>query len=44
MLQESFRLIFKPREIKILKNMPVEIWFPWKRQVTCHIKLLPDNF
>ena len=45
MLQESFCLIFKLREIKILKNMPVKIW---KRQVTwtvtCHIKSLPDNF
>ena len=28
--------------------MPVKIWLPWKRQVmwtvTCHIKLLPENF
>ena len=48
MPQESFPLIFKLREIEILKNMPVKIWFPWKRQatwtVTCHIKLFPDNF
>ena len=40
MLQESFPLIFKLREIEILKNMPVKIWLP----VTCHIKLFPDNF
>ena len=48
MLQESFPLIFKLREIKILKNMPVKIWLPWKRQVTWtvtyYIKLFPDNF
>ena len=48
MLQESFCLIFKLREIKIFKNMPEKIWLPWKRQVTwavrCHIKLLPLNF
>ena len=48
MLEESFPLIFKLREIEILKNMPVKIWLPWKRQVTwtvtCHIKFFPDNF
>ena len=31
-----------------MKNMPVKIRLPWKHQatwtVTCHIKLLPDNF
>ena len=31
-----------------LKKKPVKIWSPWRRQVTwtvtCHIKLLPDNF
>ena len=46
--EESFPLIFKLREIEILKNMPVKIWLPWKRQVTrtvtCHIKWFPDNF
>ena len=49
MLQESFvKIIFLIREIEILKNMPVKIWLPWKRQVTwtvkCHIKLLPHKF
>ena len=48
MLQESFMLLFKLREIEILKNIPVKIWFQWKRQVTwtvtCHIKLFPVNF
>ena len=48
MLQESFPLIFKLREIEILTNMSVKIWLPWKRQVTwtvtCHIKLFPVNF
>ena len=48
MLQESFPLICKLREIENWKNMPLKIWLPWKRQVTwtvtCHIKLLPDNF
>ena len=34
MLQESFPLIFKLREIEIGKNMPVKRWLPWKRQVT----------
>ena len=32
----------------MLKNMPVQIWLPWKRQVTwtvtCHVKLFLDNF
>ena len=36
------------REIEVLKNMPVKIWLPWKRQVTwavtSHIKMLPDKF
>ena len=48
MLQESFPLIFKLKEIEILKNMLVKIWLLWIRQVmwtvTCHIKLFPDNF
>ena len=43
MPQESFPLIFKPREIEILKNVPVKIWLPRKRQAPwtapCHIKL-----
>ena len=48
MLQESLPLIFKLREIEIWKNMPIKRLLPWKRQVTwtvtCHIKLLPDNW
>ena len=48
MLQESFPLIFKLRETEIMKNLPVKIWLPWKRQVTwiftCHIKLFLGNF
>ena len=38
----------KMHEIKISKNMPVEIRFPWKRQTACtkicHTKLLPGKF
>ena len=48
MLQERFLNFFLMREIELLKNMPVKIWLPWKRQVTwtvtCHIKLLPHKF
>ena len=48
MLQEGFPLLFKLLGIEILKNMPVKIRLPWKRQVTwtvtCHMKLFPDNF
>ena len=47
MLQESFILTFKLREIDSLKNMPVKTWLPWEHQVTwtvkCHIKLLQDD-
>ena len=34
MLQESFIVIFKLREIESLKNILLKTWFPWKRQVT----------
>ena len=47
-LKKIFLTFFLRREIEIVKNMPVKIWLPWKRQVTwtvtCHIKLLPDKF
>ena len=47
MLQESFCISFKPKEIESWKNMVVNTWLSWKRQVTwtdiCHIKLFPDK-
>ena len=44
MLQESYYLIFKLREIEILKNMPVKIWFHGNVKSRGQIKLLPGNF
>ena len=48
MQEKHFFFNFKAREIESLKNMFVQIWLLWKRQVTwtmtCHIKLLPANF
>ena len=48
MLQESFLFDFKIRKIESLKNMPLNIWLPFKSQavwaVPYYIKWLPNNF